>query len=135
VSNRRGGQRRPQGDGQWRPDAPPQQRLDAPRVDETGRRDETLSPIEAEVRTERDDHVTATLTTRHGSEKFQVPPIRLWGSVARNAMFTRGDDLLWAQRTLPLSDVERWARLDPTAEDAGLFLEEIMRSTGQNPGE
>lgn len=85
--------------------------------------------------TDPDGTVTVTLKTDRGEADIKVPPMRLWRSSARAALFTRDDTYTWAQRTLAPLDFLTWDRLDPVDEDAKRFFTDWGFKTGQQLAE
>lgn len=93
--------------------------------------------VRAEVEAEQasnDGSIVVTLSTDLGEADIRVPPLSRWRSQARAALFTRGDDLTWAARTLSRDDAQAWAELDPTQEETNTFFAEWGRLTGQSLG-
>jgi hypothetical protein len=98
--------------------------------------DADLLAAEVETETETDDgSVVVTLATDLGKADVTVPPLSAWRSMARNALFSRGDDLFWAQRTLTPEDAQAWMELDPTQAEVQDFFAAWGRVTGQMLGE
>jgi hypothetical protein len=95
-----------------------------------------LDNLLAEVNVEPDDGgVTVTLVTELGQADIRVPPLGRWRSKARNALFSRLDDLAWAATTLSVEDLQTWMDLDPTQDEVEVFFQGWGRSTGQSLGE
>lgn len=117
---------------------PPRTRRTAPPADLAAKKAASvtnLAALEAEVDTEVDDgSVIVPLVTDLGAGDIRVPALDRWRSVARNALFSRGDDLLWAQRTLSVGDYVTWTQLDPTKDEADEFFAAFGRATGQSLG-
>lgn len=96
-----------------------------------------LSAVEAEVAAEEngDGSVVVTLRTELGFADIRVPPMGRWRALARNAIFTRGDSLLWAAKTLSPTDAQQWVRLDPSGEEVDEFFEDFGRASEQALGD
>lgn len=112
--------------------------LDSKRPARIARPDDTdpIEAIEAEIDAEDDDgSITVTLSTDRGDVDIQVPPIGQWRSLARNALFTRGDDLTWAASVLSAVDSRKWFEADPTKDEADQFFADWAENTGQTLGE
>lgn len=96
----------------------------------------TAERMQAEVEAELDDgSVVVTLSTEAGDADITVPPLNRWRAMARNALFSRGDSLLWASRTLSADDARAWLELDPDGGESDAFFAEWGRLTGQSAGE
>ncbi|HLL69021.1 MAG TPA: hypothetical protein VK453_25400 [Micromonosporaceae bacterium] len=95
-----------------------------------------LDRLEAEVEAEENDgSVVVTLSTEEDDADITVPPVARWRASAKNALFSRGDTLLWATGTLSPADARAWARLDPTTEESDRFFEAWGEASGQGMGE
>ena len=89
----------------------------------------------AEERVEPDGSIVVTLRTDLGEAPIRVPPINRWRSSARNAIFSRMDDLFWAGKTLTPQEFLTWTKLDPTQDDVEEFFNTWGELTGQALGE
>jgi hypothetical protein len=100
----------------------------------TAREDTDADLLKAEVEGEEqladDGSCTVKLVTEFGEALITVPPLSSWRSVARNALFTKQDDLTWAARTLSTEDATTWMDLDPTQAESSEFFERWGRVVG-----
>lgn len=113
---------------QYGEQAPTGHPAEQPAADEVGAR-----LPEGRILTEQetaDGWVIVRLSTPRGEADIAVPPQDDWLSTARNAAFSRGDDLMWAQQTLSPDDAMRWAELNPTARQSQAFFEAWGRTQG-----
>lgn len=95
-----------------------------------------LDLVRNEVEAEQaDGYVTVTLVTEFGEADIRVPPLSKWRSTARNALFSRGDDMAWAVTTLSEDDAEAWMELDPTKGESEAFFKAWGEKTGSTMGE
>lgn len=77
-----------------------------------------------------DGWVVVRLSTKRGEADITVPPQDDWLATARNAIFTRGDDLAWAIETLSPDDAVTWGELNPTSRESQAFLTAWGRTQG-----
>lgn len=98
--------------------------------------DRQMLAAEVEVAEEQGDDgsVVVTLQTAEGDADIRVPPLSRWRSTARNALFSRGDDMFWAAKTLSQKDAQAWADLDPTQEESQDFFQQWGELTGMSLG-
>jgi hypothetical protein len=76
--------------------------------------------------------VIVRLVTEVGEADIRVPPLKQWRSSARNALFSRGDDLAWAIATLSTEDAQTWTDLDPTKGETEIFFEAWGKASGSS---
>lgn len=75
-----------------------------------------------------------TLRTADGEADLAVPPMDDWRATAKNAAFTRGDELAWAVETLSAEDSRQWLELNPTGRETREFFTEWGRLVGLAEG-
>lgn len=97
--------------------------------------DRLVAEAAAESEAEEDGSIVVQLVTDFGKADIRVPPLRKWRSLAKNALFSREDDMAWAAQTLSFEDAQAWMRLNPTGDEAAAFFDEWGRLTGQKLGE
>lgn len=104
----------------------------AKEVEEMSAAERLQAEVESEDEAVEDGSVVVTLETDRGFADITVPPMGRWRSMARAALFSRGDDLTWAALTLSPTDAQTWSKLDPTKDDADGFFARWGESTGEN---
>lgn len=78
-----------------------------------------------------DGSMLVSLVTVNGSAELRIPAPRKWRAVAKNALFSQGDALTWAGRTLSTDDYATFIQLDPDGDELDAFWREWGRLTGE----
>lgn len=85
----------------------------------------------APARVADDGSMLVPLVTVNGSADIRIPAPRKWRAVAKNALFSQGDALTWAGRTLSTDDYATFIQLDPDGDELDAFWREWGRLTGE----